>query len=533
MADAPLPAHTAAVSDHQPSDTRTIWKVIAASSVGTMIEWYDFYIFGSLATILAGTFFPQGNTTLALVQTLATFAAGFAARPFGALFFGRIGDLVGRKYAFLVTLLIMGGATFIIGLLPGYATIGVAAPIILLLLRLVQGLALGGEYGGAATYVAEHVPDHKRGFYTAFIQTTATLGLLLSLLVILGVRSLMPTEDWERWGWRVPFLLSSVLVLVSLFIRLRLRESPLFTQMKAAGKTSTRPIAESFGSAGRWQTMLIVLWGAAAGQAVIWYTGQFYALTWLENVGKVSFVETRTIIAVALVLATPFFIVFGALSDRVGRKKVMMAGNLLGAIFIIPIFMLMWRFTPAGGTYNPVALTACVFILVIFVTIVYGPIAAFLVESFPARVRYTSVSLPYHVGNGYFGGFLPVIATVVVAFATAKPDSFPVDAQYAGLLYPVAVAIITFILGTVLLRETKDVRIDDETHAGVDTKVRPVVLGLLIALTLAALLLADRYLLSTFTPEGEPPYVQYGFRGLLLVVALAVVLPRLGGKRSA
>ncbi|HEU4456679.1 MAG TPA: MFS transporter [Longimicrobium sp.] len=524
----PSPAASPAGAEHHaPSDTGTIWKVIAASSVGTMIEWYDFYIFGSLASILAGHFFPQGNTTLALLQTLATFAAGFAARPFGALFFGRIGDLVGRKYAFLVTLLIMGGATFIIGLLPGYASIGVFAPLILLFLRLIQGLALGGEYGGAATYVAEHVPDNRRGFYTAFIQTTATLGLFLSLLVILGVRSLMPEDDWERWGWRIPFLLSGVLVLVSLFIRMRLKESPLFTRMKAAGKTSARPVAESFGSTARWQTMLIVLWGAAAGQAVVWYTGQFYALTWLESVGKVDFVEVRTIIAVALAAATPFFIVFGALSDRLGRKKVMMAGNLLAAIFIIPIFQVMWRNTPAGGTYNPVVLTLCVFVLVLFVTIVYGPIAAFLVESFPARVRYTSVSLPYHVGNGYFGGFLPVIATAVVAFATAAPDDFPVAPQFAGLIYPVTVALITFVLGSILLRETRHARIDDEDHAGVDTRVNPLVFGLLIALTAGALLLADLYLLPTFTPAGEPPYVQYGFRALLLIVALAVVLPRL------
>jgi MFS family permease len=266
---------------------------------------------------------------------------------------------------------------------------------------------------------------------------------------------------------------------------------------------------------------------------VVWYTGQFYALTWLENVGKVDFVDVRTIIAVALALATPFFIVFGALSDRLGRKKVMMAGNLLAAIFTIPIFQLMWRFTPAGGTYNAVALTACVFVLVLFVTIVYGPIAAFLVESFPARVRYTSVSLPYHVGNGYFGGFLPVIATAMVAMATANPGGFPVMAQYAGLIYPVTVALITFVLGTALLRETKDVRIDDETHAALDTRVRPAVLGLLIALTAAALFLADRYRLPTYPPHGEPPYVQYGFRGLLLVVALAVILPRLGRRRSA
>ncbi|HLM69664.1 MAG TPA: MFS transporter, partial [Longimicrobium sp.] len=412
-------------------------------------------------------------------------------------------------------------------------TIGVFAPLILLFLRLVQGLALGGEYGGAATYVAEHVPDNRRGFYTAFIQTTATLGLFLSLLVILAVRSMLSTEDWEAWGWRIPFLLSAVLVMVSLFIRLRLKESPLFTRMKAQGKTSTRPVAESFGNSSRWQTMLTVLWGAAAGQAVVWYTGQFYALTWLENVGKVDFVDTRTIIAVALALATPFFIVFGALSDRIGRKKVMMAGNLLAAIFTIPIFQLMWRFTPAGGEYNAVALTACVWVLVLFVTIVYGPIAAFLVESFPARVRYTSVSLPYHVGNGYFGGFLPVIATAMVAMATANPGGFPVAAQYAGLIYPVVVALITFILGMALLRETYRVKIDDEEHAGVSTKANPLILGLLIALTAGALLLADQYLLPTFTPAGEPPYVQYGFRILLLIVAIAVVVPRLGKKQTA
>jgi MFS family permease len=332
-------------------------------------------------------------------------------------------------------------------------------------------------------------------------------------------------------GWRIPFLLSSVLVLVSLFIRLRLRESPLFTHLKATGQTSKAPISESFGSAGRWQTMLIVLWGAAAGQAVVWYTGQFYALTWLESVGKVDFVDVRTIIAVALALATPFFIVFGALSDRIGRKKVMMAGNLLAAVFTIPVFQLMWRFTPAGGTYNPVALTACVFVLVLFVTIVYGPIAAFLVESFPARVRYTSVSLPYHVGNGYFGGFLPVIATAMVAIAGTNPGRFPVAAQYAGLIYPVTVALITFVLGTLLLRETRHMRIEDADHAAVDTRPNVLILGLLIALTAGALLMADLYLLPRFTAEGEPPYVQYGFRALLLAVAVAVILPRLLRRR--
>ncbi len=525
-----MSAPAATADNYTPVDRRTLFGVIGASSVGTMIEWYDFYIFGSLASLVATHFFPQGNTTLALLQTLATFAAGFAARPFGALVFGRVGDVVGRKYAFLVTLVIMGGATFVIGILPGYETIGVLAPLTLLALRLLQGLALGGEYGGAATYVAEHVPNNRRGFYTAFIQTTATLGLFVSLVVILLVRNAMPKDDWEAWGWRIPFLLSAVLVIVSLVIRMKLRESPLFVKMKAEGKTSTAPVAESLGNSTRWQTMLTVLWGAAAGQAVVWYTGQFYALTWLENVGKVEFVDVRTIIAVALALATPFFIVFGALSDRIGRKKVMMAGNLLAAIFTIPIFQLMWRFTPAGGTYNPVALTACVFVLVLFVTIVYGPIAAFLVESFPARVRYTSVSLPYHVGNGYFGGFLPVIATAMVAMATANPDGFPVAAQYAGLLYPVTVALITFILGTLLLRETYRVRIDDEEHAAVSTKPNPLILGLLTALTAGALLMADLYLLPGFT-EGQPPYVQYGFRVLLAIVLLAVVLPRLGRKR--
>ncbi|MBB4637739.1 MFS transporter [Longimicrobium terrae] len=510
-----------------PVDRRTLFGVIGASSVGTMIEWYDFYIFGSLASLVATHFFPQGNTTLALLQTLATFAAGFAARPFGALVFGRVGDVVGRKYAFLVTLVIMGGATFVIGILPGYQTIGVFAPLTLLALRLLQGLALGGEYGGAATYVAEHVPNNRRGFYTAFIQTTATLGLFVSLIVILLVRNAMPKDDWEQWGWRIPFLLSAVLVIVSLVIRMRLHESPLFVKMKAEGKTSTSPVAESLGNSTRWQTMLTILWGAAAGQAVVWYTGQFYALTWLETVGKVDFVATRTIVAVALALATPFFLVFGALSDRIGRKKVMMAGNLAAAILIIPIFKVMWGFTPAGGTYSPVALTACVFSLVLLVTAVYGPIAAFLVECFPARVRYTSVSLPYHVGNGYFGGFLPVIATAMAAYAASRPGSFPVDPQFAGLLYPVAIAAITFVVGMFLLRETSKLDIHNEEHAGVDTRRQPAVLIGLTVLTAVALLLADQYLLPTFTPAGEPPYVQYVFRALVVIVIAAALVPRM------
>lgn len=531
----PAPLTTTAASPPDGADTGKIWKVIGASAVGTMIEWYDFYIFGSLATILAGHFFPPGNATLATLQTLATFAAGFAARPFGALVFGRIGDVVGRKYAFLVTLLIMGGATFVIGLLPGYATIGVLAPLSLLVLRLVQGLALGGEYGGAATYVAEHVPDNRRGFYTAFIQTTATLGLFVSLLVILAVRASMPEEAWKTWGWRVPFLLSALLVGVSLYIRLSLKESPLFQQMKASGRTSSSPVAESFGNASRWQTMLTVLWGAAAGQAVVWYTGQFYALTWLETVGKVDFVEVRTIIAVALALATPFFIVFGALSDRVGRKPVMMAGNLAAALFTIPVFALMWRSTPAGGSYNPYVLTACVFVLVIFVTMVYGPIAAFLVESFPARLRYTSVSLPYHVGNGYFGGFLPFIATAVVTYATANPGAFPVAARYAGLVYPVAVALITFVLGNWLLREThrNPIADTDVEHSATRHGASRAILVLLAGLTLAALVMADLFLLPTLTPPGEPPYVQWTFRVLVLAVVAGGLLMRARHRRRA
>ncbi len=301
-----------------------IWQVIGAAGVGTMIEWYDFYIFGSLALILSAKFYPSGNETLATLSVLATFAAGFAARPFGALFFGRIGDLVGRKYAFLVTLLIMGGATFVIGLLPSYGTIGFVAPVLLVLLRLLQGLALGGEYGGAAVYIAEHVPDSRRGYYTSFIQTTATLGLFLSLLVILATQELLGQTRFESWGWRVPFLVSIALVGVSLFIRLRLRESPLFAHLKTTGRTSAAPVSESFGSWSKWQTVLTVLWGAAAGQAVVWYCGQFYALFWLQNadLGGVPSFDTNLIIVVALALATPFFIVFGALSDRIGRKPV-------------------------------------------------------------------------------------------------------------------------------------------------------------------------------------------------------------------
>ena len=415
-----------------------------------MIEWYDFYIFGSLAAIISTQFYPEGHATANFLKTLATFAVGFAVRPFGALVFGRIGDLVGRKFAFLVTLLIMGGSTAAIGLLPSYQSIGIAAPIILVILRLLQGLALGGEYGGAAVYVAEHAPDGRRGFYTSFIQTTATLGLFVSLIVILVVRGMVGEEAFSQWGWRIPFLLSIVLVAMSYYIRVRLKESPLFTRLKEAGKTSKAPLKDSFGTWGKWKIFFLILFGATAGQAVVWYTGQFYALFFLQTVLKVPLTTAYVIVAVALLLGAPLFIFFGSLSDRVGRKKVMMTGNLLAALSYYPIYMAMKAYS---DPLNPVMLTALVFIQVVFVTMVYGPIAAFLVEAFPARIRYTSMSLPYHFGNGWFGGFLPLISTALVA----RTGNI-----YAGLIYPIAVAILTFIVGSLYLRESYTDRIWDE-----------------------------------------------------------------------
>ncbi len=432
------------------SEERNIWKVIAASSAGTMIEWYDFYIFGSLATIISTQFFPAGNPTASFLKTLATFAVGFAVRPFGALFFGRIGDLVGRKFAFLVTLLIMGGSTAAIGILPGYEKIGIAAPIILVLLRLLQGLALGGEYGGAAVYVAEHAPDGRRGYYTSFIQTTATLGLFVSLIVILVTRSAVGEEAFKVWGWRIPFLMSILLVGMSYYVRSRLKESPLFTRLKDSGNTSTAPLRDSFGTWSAWKIFFMVLFGATAGQAVVWYTGQFYALFFLQTVLKVPLGTAYKIVAVALVLGAPLFVVFGSLSDKIGRKWIMMAGNLLAALSYYPIYRGMKLYS---SPVNPVALTALVFLQVIFVTMVYGPIAAFLVESFPAKIRYTSMSLPYHFGNGWFGGFLPLISTAVVA-ATGN--------IYAGLIYPISIALLTFIVGSIVLTESHTTRIWDE-----------------------------------------------------------------------
>ncbi len=418
-----------------------IWKVIAASSVGTMIEWYDFYIFGSLAAIIATQFYPAGDPTASFLKTLATFAVGFAVRPFGALVFGRIGDLTGRKFAFLATLLIMGGSTAAIGFLPGYATIGVAAPIMLVLLRMLQGLALGGEYGGAAIYVAEHAPDGRRGYYTSFIQTTATMGLFVSLAVILIVRRAVGEVAFKDWGWRIPFILSLVMLGISYYVRMRLKESPLFTRLKETGQTSTAPIAESFGSWSRWRVFFTVLFGAAAGQAVVWYTGQFYALLFLQTVLKVPLETSYICVAIALLLGAPLFVYFGSLSDRIGRKRIMLTGNLLAAISYLPIYHAMKAYS---SPVNPVALSALVFIQVVFVTMVYGPIAAFLVEAFPARIRYTSLSLPYHFANGWFGGFLPLIATSLVA----RTGNI-----YAGLAFPIVTALVTVVVGSILLKD--------------------------------------------------------------------------------
>lgn len=434
-------------------DTTTdykLWQVILASSAGTMIEWYDFYLYGTLAVFFSDLFFPTGNSTASFLASLATFGAGFAVRPFGAVVFGRVGDLIGRKYAFLVTLTIMGGATTFVGLLPTYAQIGIAAPIILVLLRLLQGLALGGEYGGAATYVAEHAPDDQRGYYTSFIQTTATLGFFLALGVVLATRVGVGDEAFKEWGWRVPFLLSALLVALSFYIRIKMRESPLFSKLKDQGKTSNAPLKDSFGNKRNWKLILLALFGATAGQAVVWYTGQFYALFFMQKILNIDYVTSYIVVAIALALGTPFFIVFGKLSDKIGRKKIMMGGCLIAALTYVPLYMAMHHF---ANPINHVMLTLLVFVQVLYVTMVYGPIAAFLVELFPAKIRYTSMSLPYHLGNGEFGGFTPLIATAIVA-ATGN--------IYAGLAYPIAIALMTFIIGALYLPETNHIRIWDE-----------------------------------------------------------------------
>lgn len=523
-----------------PTDERRDQRhVIFASSLGTVFEWYDFYIYATLAPFFAGLFFPSGNATAALLASFATYAAGFLVRPFGALVFGRIGDLVGRKYTFLITIVVMGLSTAAAGLLPTYATIHMASPAILVALRLAQGLALGGEYGGAATYVAEHAPDDKRGFYTSFIQTTATLGFFLSLLVIGGCRLEMTEASFKSWGWRIPFLVSLILLVISVYIRLRLNESPIFLRMKAEGKGSKAPLQESFTRWPNLKLVLLALFGATAGQGVVWYTGQFYALFFLQGTLKIDWRTSYTILGVALALGTGFFLVFGWLSDRIGRKSIMLAGCLLAASTYFPIYRAMTHFgnpaleafagrtsisltatdcrihlfpnprtqysdcdriedflskrslsyeiaqgapgakpvTHLGDTviegwdepklaaalkalaYPPAAnpadirvsiLILLVFVQVVYVTMVYGPIAAFLVELFPTRIRYTSMSFPYHIGNGWFGGMLPLTATGLVA---ANGNI------YAGLWYPVVVAAVSAVVGAVFIRETKDHKI--------------------------------------------------------------------------
>ena len=539
-------------------------KVIFASSLGTVFEWYDFYLYGSLAAIIARQFFSGLDPTSAYIFALLAFAAGFLVRPFGAIVFGRLGDMIGRKYTFLVTILIMGASTFVVGLLPSYATIGLAAPVVLIILRMLQGLALGGEYGGAATYVAEHAPMGKRGAYTSWIQTTATLGLFLSLLVILGVRNFMGEKDFGDWGWRIPFLLSIVLLGISVWIRLSLNESPAFQKMKAEGKTSKAPLTESFGQWKNLKIVILALLGLTAGQAVVWYTGQFYALFFMTTIAKVDATTANLLIAASLLIGTPFFIVFGVLSDKIGRKPIIMAGCLIAALSYFTVFPMLLKaanpalvqaqqsvpvvvtsddatcsfqgspiareihFTtscdiakrtlaqnfipytkvsaPAGtvatvkigdkefpafnatlndkrdgfsaesakqiaefrkavldeakakgltaaadkGKMNTPMVLALLVFLVLLVTMVYGPIAAMLVELFPTRIRYTSMSLPYHIGNGWFGGLLPTTAFAMVA---ATGDI------YYGLWYPVIVAAGTFVIGMLFIRETKDVDI--------------------------------------------------------------------------
>ena len=500
------------------TSTKGIWKVISASSVGTLIEWYDFYIFGSLAIIISEKFFPAGNPSAAFLATLATFAAGFIVRPFGALVFGRLGDIVGRKYTFLLTLIIMGGSTFLIGLIPSYENFKLA-PVVILLLRLIQGLALGGEYGGAATYVAEHAPENKKGFYTSFIQTTATLGLFISLIVIISLQNSMSKEAFADWGWRVPFLMSIALVIVSIIIRLKMNESPLFQKLKTEGNTSTNPLKESFGNKLNLKMVLLALFGATMGQGIVWYTSQFYAQTFLLKTCNIDSTQVNTWIGIALLLATPFFVFFGWLSDKIGRKSIMMTGLFLAIISYQYIFKQFFYYSDVskkqteliqvkptitqkiitqnnqlkyvevvenkqtiytdGSTLienkisrlndtnaNPTTKKTLVlskeyrwkiigwmFILVLFVTMVYGPIAAFLVELFPTKIRYTSMSLPYHIGNGVFGGMVPFIGTLI--FEYSKTNTNPNGNPLSGLWYPIIVASICFVIGTIYLSNSK------------------------------------------------------------------------------
>jgi MFS family permease len=538
------------------SMTKEERKVIFASSLGTVFEWYDFYLYGTLAAVIGKKFFTALDPNSQMIFSLLAFAAGFIVRPFGALVFGRLGDMIGRKYTFLVTIVIMGGSTFIVGCLPGYEMIGIAAPVLLIALRMLQGLALGGEYGGAATYVAEHSPANKRGFFTSWIQTTATLGLFLSLLVILGARTAVGEEQFADWGWRIPFWVSALLLIISVWIRMSMNESPAFAKMKSEGKVSKAPLTESFGKWGNLKIVILALVGLTAGQAVVWYTGQFYALFFLTNTLKVDNATANLMIAASLIIGTPFFVIFGALSDKIGRKPIIMAGCLIAALTYFPLFKALteaanpalaaaqtankivvtadpaecsFQFNPTGtkkftsscdiakqvlaansasyetvdGTgpakiaigstmiesYSSDNMTAAdakakdtafkksvvdslraagypakadpagvnkpmivliLSILVIYVTMVYGPIAAMLVEMFPTRIRYTSMSLPYHIGNGWFGGLLPATGVAIVA---------QTGNMYNGLWYPIIVASATFVIGMLFIKETKDVDI--------------------------------------------------------------------------
>ncbi len=414
--------------------------IIAASSVGTLIEWYDFYLYGVLAGFFAGHFFP-GSMTQSFLYSLGIFWTGFVVRPFGALLFGHLGDLIGRKFTFMLTLGLMGLATFLVGCLPTFDTVGWLAPILLVTCRIVQGLALGGEYGGAATYIAEHAPDHQRGFYTSWIQTTATMGIVLALVVILAFRLGLGDADFQAYGWRWPFLLSAVLVLLSGYIRLRLQESPLYTRLKDQGKTSSNPARDTYSSPKNWGLILLALFGATAPEGVVWYTGQFYALTYMTAVMKLPFVEVYLILVIALMFGAPFFVAFGALSDRIGRRPIMMAGFLLAVLTYIPVFTALTTYKD-----NPTILTLLVFYMVILVTMVYGPIAAFLVEIFPARIRYSSMSMPYHIGNGVFGGGVPFIATALAGAWPAIP--------LVGLYYPITVAAVGVVVGFFGFKQT-------------------------------------------------------------------------------